>query len=212
MITGRQIRAARGLLRWRVADLAEKTGLTREAITRMEDDSSQPRESSVAKLIEAFEKEDIEFIGQAGVRRRDDRVREIDGPDCYARLLDEVYYQLEKGDEFLIAWADETISPPAVHAAMKRIVQKGIKYRKFIQQGNTFICGPLSWYRYIPQNYYQNATAVFFQDKSAYLTEDFKTVVVLRDAALAKANKNFFEIIWSSSTSPAETTSNEKYS
>lgn len=211
MITGRQIRAARGLLRWRVEDLAISSGLTREAITRIEDDSVQPRVASINKIREAFEKEGVEFLDQSGVRRHDDKVREIDGPNCYARLLDEVYYQLQKGDEFLVSMADESISPQEVHDAFARIVKKGIKYKKLIKEGNHHIRGPLNWYRQVKSHYYQNAAAVFFMDKSAYLTEDFQKVIIVHDRAVTQANKNLFDLVWSQAKIPERSTSNEKY-
>lgn len=211
MPTGKQIRAARVLLDWDAKDLASRVGLRRETILSIENSLSHPRTGTMDKIIRVFGDNGVEFKDERGVELRDDRVREIDGADCYAKLLDEIYYQLEKSDEFLIAWADESLSPPAVHDAFRRIVKKGIKFRKLIQQGSTCIYGPLSWYRYVPSHYYQNATAVFLKDKSAYVTEDLKKVIILRDKALAKANKNLFEIIWSSASAPKETSVNETY-
>ncbi len=211
MPTGKQIRAARVFLDWDAADLAARVGLRRETILSIEKSLSHPRQATMDKIVQVFKDFGVEFKDERGVELVDDRVREIDGTDCYAKLLDELYYRLEKGDEFLIAWADEALSPPAVHDAYRRIVKKGIRYKKLIKHGSTCIYGPLSWYRYIPPHYYQNAPAVFFKDKSAYLTEDFKKIIVIRDKALAKANKNFFNIIWSSATTPKETKIHETY-
>jgi transcriptional regulator with XRE-family HTH domain len=211
MSLGKQIRAARMLVGWDAEDLAAKAEVTRETIFNIERGVFRPRTNTLERIVRAFRDVGVEFIGERGVELRDDTVRKIEGTDCYAQLLDEVYYQLCEGDEFLVAWADETLSPPAVHSAYRRIIKKGITYRKFIQHGNTFICGPLSWYRYIPRRYYQNATAVFYQDKSAYLTEDFRKVIILKDAALTRANKKFFEMIWSTSSQPSRTTTKETY-
>lgn len=211
MITGRQIRAARALLDWTAVDLAEKSGLTRETVSRIEAEVVKGKEDSVDRIRNVFDANGVEFLDQSGVRQKSDRVREIEGSDCYARLLDEIFYLLDKDEEFLVAWADETLSPDAVHGAYQRIVNKGILYRKLIRQGNRHICGPLDWYHYVDPNYYQNATAVFFRDKSAYLTEDWKKVVILKDRSLAEANKNFFNMIWNSTIAPGESTSNVKY-
>ncbi len=211
MPTGKQIRAARVLVDWDAKALADRVGMSRVSIQNIERGDARPKVETIKKIIKAFSDVGIEFNGERGVELRDDRVREIDGVDCYAKLLDEIYYQLEEGEEFLIAWADETLSPPPVHDAFRRIVKKGIKYRKLIQEGNTYVSGPLSCYRYTPSRYYQNATAVFFKDKSAYLTKDFKKIIIVRDDAMAQANRNFFEMIWNSAATPTETTSNEKY-
>jgi hypothetical protein len=138
-------------------------------------------------------------------------VREIDGPNCYARLLDEIYYELNKGEEFLVGMADESLSSQEVHAAHSRLVKKGIKFRKLIKEGNTSVHGPLEWYRHIDSIYYQNAASVFYKDKSAYLTENFEKIVIVKDNAIAQANKNFFELAWSHSQLVKQTTADERY-
>lgn len=211
MPTGKQIRAARMLVDWSADDLGAKINLSRESIQSIERGDKRPRVSTMEKIVGAFEKEGIEFLDQSGVRRRDDKVREIDGPNCYARLLDEVYYKLKPDEEFLVSMVDESLSRDEAHQAYIRIVRKGIKFRKLIKEGNTHIRGPLSWYRQIERRYYHNAAAIFFQDMCAYLTEDFQKVIIVRDPAIAQANKNFFEIIWSHGTTPERTDANEKY-
>lgn len=97
MITGRQIRAARGLLRWRVEDLAQHTGLTREALTRMEDDAVQPREASIAKILGAFDSFGVEFTDDEGVRVRKNQVRVFSGKEGYKQFLDHIFYIMKTG-------------------------------------------------------------------------------------------------------------------
>ncbi|MFA4994257.1 MAG: helix-turn-helix transcriptional regulator [Bdellovibrionales bacterium] len=211
MITGRQIRAARALLDMSQDDLANAAGLTKQGISKIEDGSVQPREGTIADIMKVFREKGIEFTENQGVRLYDHKVREIDGPNCYALLLDEIYYQLQKGEEFFVCMADESLSPQEVHEAFKRIVRKGIKYKKLIKEGNNHIRGPLDWYRQIPSRYYQNAASVFFDDICAYLTEDFQKVIVVHDKAIAQANKNFFDLVWSQAKSPKGSNTNEKY-
>ncbi len=68
MITGVQIRAARGLLDWSAQDAAEKSGLTRETVQRLERSSDIPpsRTQSLVDLKKAFEDAGVEFIGGPG--------------------------------------------------------------------------------------------------------------------------------------------------
>lgn len=68
MITGIQIRAARGLLGWSAQEAAEKSGLTRETIQRLERYSDVPpsRSQSLVDLRKAFELAGVEFIGGPG--------------------------------------------------------------------------------------------------------------------------------------------------
>jgi hypothetical protein len=126
-------------------------------------------------------------------------------------MLDEVYYQLNKGDEFVVAWANESLSPTFVHDAYRRIVKKGIKYRKLIKQGDTNIYGPLSWYRYVQPRYFLNAAAFFYNDKSVYLAENSKKVIVIRDRTITRANKNFFDLFWSLGATPKISTAPDRY-
>ena len=68
MITGRQIRAARGLLGWSGTEVAQKSGVTRNTIHRLESFDGVPpsRSQSLIDLQKAFENAGIEFIGGPG--------------------------------------------------------------------------------------------------------------------------------------------------
>ncbi len=68
MITGTQIRAARALLNWSAAEAAEKCGVTRNTIQRLErhDDIPPSRTQSLLDLRKAFEEAGVEFIGAPG--------------------------------------------------------------------------------------------------------------------------------------------------
>ncbi len=65
MITGSQIRAARALLNWSAADTAERSGIARNTIQRLEafDDVPPSRTQSLVDLRRIFESAGVEFIG-----------------------------------------------------------------------------------------------------------------------------------------------------
>jgi transcriptional regulator with XRE-family HTH domain len=67
VITGDQIRAARALLGWSASKLAQRAGLTRETVQRLEkyDDIPPSRTQSLLELKRVFEEAGIEFIGGA---------------------------------------------------------------------------------------------------------------------------------------------------
>lgn len=71
MVTSAQIRAARGLLNWTVRELAERAGVHRNTITRIETEATSPGHASAA-IQAALEAAGVEFIpqngGGAGVR------------------------------------------------------------------------------------------------------------------------------------------------
>jgi transcriptional regulator with XRE-family HTH domain len=68
VITGHQIRAARALLDWSALETAEKCGLTRETVQRLEKANDIPpsRTQSLLELRRVFEEAGIEFIGGQG--------------------------------------------------------------------------------------------------------------------------------------------------
>lgn len=65
MVTSAQIRAARGLLNWTVRDLAEKAGVHRNTVTRIETDATAPGHAMSA-TVAALEAAGIEFIPENG--------------------------------------------------------------------------------------------------------------------------------------------------
>lgn len=70
-VTSAQIRAARGLLKWTVRDLADKSGVHRNTITKMEADQAR-HGPTIAAVVRALEAAGVEFTnGDApGVRIR----------------------------------------------------------------------------------------------------------------------------------------------
>ncbi|MGU3496303.1 helix-turn-helix domain-containing protein [Xanthobacteraceae bacterium A53D] len=71
MVTSAQLRAARGLLNWTVRDLAEKSGVHRNTVTRLETGATESGHA-IGSLQRTLESAGVEFIpengGGAGVR------------------------------------------------------------------------------------------------------------------------------------------------
>jgi len=74
MITGPQIRAARGLLGWSRAQLSRQSGVSASAIQRFENGRHDSRESTLAAIEAKLAESGVEFIGSIGVQLRADRV------------------------------------------------------------------------------------------------------------------------------------------
>ena len=64
VITGTQIRGARGMLGWMITDLADRAAMSRNTIKRLEsfDDIPPSRTQSLVDLQRVFEEAGIEFI------------------------------------------------------------------------------------------------------------------------------------------------------
>ena len=65
MIGGAQIRAARGLISWSAEVLAERVGVTRQTIQRLEQHDGVPpsRSQTLEEIQRAFEAAGVEFTG-----------------------------------------------------------------------------------------------------------------------------------------------------
>jgi transcriptional regulator with XRE-family HTH domain len=68
MITGPQIRAARGLLGWSRAKLSRQSGVSASSIERFENDRHGSRDSTLAAIETALVEGGVEFIGTVGVK------------------------------------------------------------------------------------------------------------------------------------------------
>ncbi|KFB08849.1 helix-turn-helix domain-containing protein [Nitratireductor basaltis] len=65
MVTSAQIRAARGLLNWTVRDLAQRSGVHRNTVTRIETEATAPGHAMTA-VQAALEAAGVEFIPENG--------------------------------------------------------------------------------------------------------------------------------------------------
>jgi transcriptional regulator with XRE-family HTH domain len=75
MIRPSQIRAARAILDWTQAELAERAGISKTGLNNIERGSSDPKSSTLAAIQRVLEEAGVQFIpengGGAGVRLRD---------------------------------------------------------------------------------------------------------------------------------------------
>jgi transcriptional regulator with XRE-family HTH domain len=76
-MTPTQIRAARGLLNWTVQELAEKVGIDRNTIAKIESGAYASDAETLAAICRVLEAAGVEFTNGRwpGVRLRPDRIR-----------------------------------------------------------------------------------------------------------------------------------------
>jgi len=97
IITGRQIRGARGLLGWSIEDLVAKSGVNRITIRQIENEDVQPQEKTLTKLFAVFDKHGMEFLPEEGLKVRKQETRTYSGKAGYRQFLDHVYDTLQHG-------------------------------------------------------------------------------------------------------------------
>lgn len=97
MATGRQIRAARGLLEWSAADLARAAGVQRATISNMEAETHAPNPATISAVMGVFDLNGIEFLPNEGVAVRKSEIRSFNGKAGYRELLDHIYETMKNG-------------------------------------------------------------------------------------------------------------------
>jgi transcriptional regulator with XRE-family HTH domain len=218
MAKGFQIRAARALLDWSADRLAKETGLSRIAINNIEQGTAQPRAKNLAKILETFDKQGVEFVGDRAVGFKGYQVTTLQGDNAFFRLLDDVVATLRDTakPEALFACVDDKASPPVVVENYRRLRKAGIGMRSLVKDGNTYLMGQLAEYRYLPTPYFHNSTTVIYGGKFATMILDPATAedtaaVIIHNRHIAAAQRNLFNLIWSTAKRPIKSTAKVRY-
>jgi transcriptional regulator with XRE-family HTH domain len=211
-LDARKVRAARALLDWGQKDLAERSGISHMAITNLEQGKTYPQSDTQEKIQNAFELAGVIFTPK-GVEFKEETVTTIEGEGWYLRLLDDVYYTLldQPGAEYLTMCADDRASSPEVNNRLRKIRNAGIRMRQLVQEGNTYLMGPVKEYRYIPKEQFKNNVSLIYGDKVAVCTQHATKAIVFKDADLAMTWRNIFDVMWEHLEQPKESRANERF-
>lgn len=215
MPTIEQIRAARALLDWSQTDLAEKAGLSQTGIARLENGTHTPNSATLDKIVRALEKQGINFTAK-GLEKDEYPIYNTFGDThekAYLKLLEDAHEHLLtiENPELLIMFADDSVSPASVNEKYKKMRRDGIKMRQLIEEGNSYVMGPLSEYRYIPKKFFINRVTLIYGDRIANESTDVCQGVIRVDPVNAKIQRNMFDILWTILEQPEETTANERF-
>lgn len=95
-LSASQIRAARALLNWSQGDLAKATGLARPTIVSIETENQLPGAKTIEKLLNAFDKANIVFTNNDGVRKKKKYTKVYCGVDEAYEFFDFVLGYIKK--------------------------------------------------------------------------------------------------------------------
>jgi transcriptional regulator with XRE-family HTH domain len=194
---GKQIAAARALADWTAAELADRAGLSRDGVMKIEGGAVQPRTGTLADITAAFASIGIEFT-ERGVRFADDVIKVLEGDDAYLRMLDDITYVTHKsGGEVLFFCADDRSTRPGEQEIEERIRAAGVRFRCLIEAGNDFTRWPRREYRQIPGKYFNHNLQVIYADKVAQMIDGGSKILIIRNASLATTARNIFNLVWS---------------
>ena len=166
------------------------------------------------KLIRALEKEGLVFTS-TGIEERNP-IFFVEGStheEAYLKLLKDAFDHLHshKNKELLIMYGDDRVSPPSVNALYREMRAAGITMRQMIEEGNTYIIGPLEEYRCIPKDKFINRVTLIYGDRTASETASVLRGAIRIDKVQAEIQRNTFEVLWSVLNQPTKTTADERF-
>lgn len=207
MPTIEQIRAARALLDWSQADLADHAGLSQTGIARIENGTNQPNTHTLVKIRAAFENADVEFLGDAGLRRKTGEVKTLRGREGFQTFMNDVYETLrQNGGEVRVSNVDERQwirwmgeEGYAVHADRMKKLSGSVNFRILIEEGDDFfIANEFAQYRWFPKALFHGQSFYAYGNKLALI--DFAksdvSVMLMDQRNFAQSFIVLFDIAW----------------
>tara|TARA_Y100001001_G_scaffold145935_1_gene153015 strand:- start:544 stop:1173 length:630 start_codon:yes stop_codon:yes gene_type:complete len=208
MLTGRQCRAARGLLGWSQQELANHAGFSKTAINNFEAGLTSIKQSTEEAIRHSLEAHGIELTDNEGVRIREDRVRILRGDQTLIPLWKEILETLSPtGGEVLILSVNETEGHAnygdKLFEYIEALKQNNITERLLTKHGDRNFIAPKEWYRWLPEDVYNYTTMTFvFGNKVAIMLWKESMLLIIDSPEAAKAEKERFEILWEQAEIP----------
>jgi len=212
MPTIAQIRAARALVGWSQADLANYADLSQTGIARIENGTNRPNSQTLSKINAAFDRADIKFIGDSGVKKRTGEIRVLKGPDAMSDFLDDVY------DTIVM---NGTVDNPCLVFLSNIVYDNWIKWiradrwqnhidrmtakksimdvRILVKQGDkNFPAHAYSTYKWIPEKFFNGNSFYSYHDRLAFLNfkDDEIEILLMRKLYFARGYRDLFSIAW----------------
>ncbi len=211
MIVGRQIRAARALIDMSQDELAEATGLTPQAIRKIEAGTVTPREGTMSDIFKALSNRGIEFTDGQGVKLKSSDLEVFEGPDRFDEFYEYMYQHLSQhGGEVCVSVSDENLlskyrKDPDIHRQrMKKLVDKGkVSFRILTMKSN--FSSSYALYKWQKSDITAPTSFYAFGDCLAlisFLHHSPPYVVLIRSAPLANAYRESFNVAWREASDP----------
>lgn len=211
MITIEQIRAARAMLNWSQRQLAEAAGISRRSLISIEAGLVVPRLPTLKAIKNAMEKARIIFADDCTVSLRRDvfEISRHEGIGAIEALSDELIECFRSGErEVLLCNTDERRwlenKPQAVHERYhKALTSMGVEERCLIAYGDTVIISAPEFYRWMPREYYSEASYIVCGNLLAIVVwQPILRIVKIYNKDIAVAYRKHFECLWEQSTIP----------
>ncbi len=210
MIKGYQIRAARAILGWSREDLSKASGVYVQTILNFENETSDPRQETIYKMISTLEAQNIEFIESDGVRKRQEYMKRLKGSDGFKEFMEMVYKEAKtNAGNFCIYNASPSqwknlLKDDKWHKMhierMAKIFETGkLDFKITCPYGDTdFIGSKYAEYRWITEDKWsERSFYVFGQYIAILIFQNTEVEIILfKEQALANTFLELFNIAW----------------
>ncbi|MCD8566747.1 MAG: helix-turn-helix domain-containing protein [Alphaproteobacteria bacterium] len=206
MITVEQCRAARGLLGWTQGDLAKACGLSKTAINNFEKGNGDIKRVSLEAVRQAFEREQVEFLEDNGLRRRSEAFVIMKGSAVFEDLLDDIIASLsrvsgEEDAEVLALAIDDRFlrhaAPDKVLEYLQALEKLNVTQRVLYVPGYDSFMGPERQSRWIDREILNLAPMTFiYADKVAWPLWGDAMILTIQSADINAAERKRFDFIW----------------
>jgi len=212
MPTVEQIRAARALIGWSQGDLAQQADLSQTGIARIENGTNKPNSQTLTKIQAAFDKADVEFIGNNGVKKRTGEVRILRGPNAMSEFLDDVHetaVQYGTKDKPIHVFLSNVVhenwikwmGPDKWKTHTDRMTKDKdlMDVRILVKEGDmNFPAQAYSKYKWIPEEFFNDKSFYSYHDRLAFLNfkDDGIEILLMKEPHFAKGYRDLFSIAW----------------
>jgi transcriptional regulator with XRE-family HTH domain len=203
MINAIQIRAARALLDWSTSELANRAGMTVNAINRIERGHVNAQRSTLDKIEEIFESAGIEFLPSSGLRKRDKTITIYEGLDFRKKVVEDISNSLKQmHGELLVAHEDESLAAEDIgieflkrHLAKRKKAK--IAHRFFVRSNDKGLIQPIHTYHVMPDKYFSPYPLYIYGSKLALSSRMYSPrAIIIANAQFAESIKKVFDYIW----------------
>ena len=207
MPTVEQIRAARALIGWSQGDLADHAGLSQTGIARIENGTNHPNSTTIEKIRSAFERVNVEFLDDSGVRKRSGQVQMLRGAQGIRQFFNELYDCAKTGggeiclfngvpsklDEWLgVEWY-------AMHKERMLKIKDNFEYKIIVREGETNLpASDYATYRFFPEKLFNEKTIYVFGGSVYFRDADNKElrIIKIQQEDLCNSMKVLFNVSW----------------
>lgn len=204
-ISPAQIRAARGLLHLSAEDLGAAVAMSRQQITKIENDHSAPRAETLHKIFRELTARGIEFMANDGVAKRPPFMGLFDGVEGWRQFSDDRYHAALAGNtDFLSCGGvqDDFIKATGVDyfnmhtERMKGIAGFTMRALRPLSHNSPLTAGYIR-YRLIPDELFPESTFYVYGNKLALISHRPSTkIFVIEDKEISTSYRKQFDALW----------------